>query len=96
MSEESEAPPFKPVEAMQNLKRRLHDLRLAERAGAFELRGQTVVELSVGDTAIETRLAKRPARTPEWTRHSLKSSADVRRFIESVKQQLARWNAADE
>lgn len=96
MSNEFAPPPFKPAEATQTLKRQLRDLRLTERAGAFELRGFVVVELSPGETTIDTRLAKRPARTPEWTRQSLKSSADVRRFVESVRQQLVRWSTADE
>ena len=86
-------PPFKPAEAMVQLKRQLRELRpLAERGNGFELRGQTVVELAADDSAISARLAKRPARTPEWTQHALRNSADVRRFVEAVKAQLARWS----
>jgi hypothetical protein len=98
MSEDSgfAPPPFKPLDALAGLKRQLRDLKLTERAGAFELRGSGVVQLQAGDTTIEARLAKRPARAPEWTVHTLKSGADVRRFVDAVKQQLARWSAADE
>jgi hypothetical protein len=86
-------PPFKPAEAMVQLKRQLRDLRaLAERGNGFELRGQTVVELAADDSVINARLAKRPARTPEWTQHTLRNSADVRRFVEAVKKQLTSWS----
>jgi hypothetical protein len=87
------APPaFKPPEALVQLKRQLRDLRaLAERGDGFELKGQQVVQLTASDAAIEAALAKRPARTPEWMRHTLKSSADVRKFVDAVKAQLKRW-----
>lgn len=87
------APPFRAADALVQLKRQLRDLRpLTERGDAFELRGQSVVELALHEARIEARLAKRPARTPEWTQHTLASSADVRRFVDSVKAQLARWS----
>jgi hypothetical protein len=89
-------PPFKPADALAGLKRQLRELKLVERAGAFELQGSSVVQLQAGDSTIDARLAKRPARSPEWTRHTLRSGADVRRFVDTVKQQLARWSAADE
>jgi hypothetical protein len=86
-------PPFKPAETLAQLKRQLRDLRaLTERGSAFELRGQAVVELAADDAAINARLAKRPARTPEWTRHTLRNSAEVRRFVDAVKAQLAAWS----
>lgn len=86
-------PPFKPAEALVQLKRQLRDLRpLTERGAGFEIRGQAVIELSATDTTIEAKLAKRPAMTPEWTKHTLKASPDLRRFVDTVKQQLARWS----
>lgn len=86
------SPPFKPVEALTTLKRQLRDLRvLAERGHSFEWHGMTVLELALDDQAIVARLAKRPARTPEWATHSLKASTDLRRFMDNVKQQVARW-----
>lgn len=88
-------PPFRPDEALQQLRRALRELRpLQERAGepiAFELGGQRVVELAVQDGAIAARLARRPARTPEWQAHTLKDAADVRRFTEAVRRALAGW-----
>jgi len=91
------APPsFKPQEALIQLKRQLRELRpMAERGSAFELRGQTVIELAADDTAIQARVAKRPSRSPEWTEHALKNSADVRRFVDGIKQQLGRWTSDD-
>jgi hypothetical protein len=85
-------PPFKPEAALIDLRRRLRDLRpLAERGTAFELRGQPVVTLGLTDTHIEARLAKRPAVSPEWTLHMLRSSADARKFVDTVRLQIVRW-----
>jgi hypothetical protein len=94
VSEESSfaPPPFKAGEALVRLKRSLRDLRpLAERGDGFELNGMRVVELSSDDSAIAVRLAKRPARTPEWDKQVLKNSADVRKCVDEVKKRLARW-----
>jgi hypothetical protein len=88
-------PTFKPAEAVVQLKRQLRDLRLTERGNAYELAGQTIAELVVAEGAIEARLAKRPAVRPEWTKHRLASAADVRRFLDTVKAQLARWRQDD-
>ncbi|MCR5865658.1 MULTISPECIES: hypothetical protein [Aquincola] len=84
-------PAFKPAEALVQLKRQLRDLRLTERGDRYELAGLAVAELAATDTTLEARLVRRPARTPEWTTHRLASSADVRRFVDHVKSQLARW-----
>jgi hypothetical protein len=94
MADDFFAPPaFNPAEALLQLKRQLRELRpLAERGSAFQLRGQDVVDLQADDTTIRARLAKRPARTPEWTQHTLRSSADLRRFVDAVKAQLQRWS----
>ena len=86
------APPFKPEETLVQLKRQLRDLKLNERGQGFELKGRAIVRLELADAAIAARLVKRPANTPEWTMHGLRSSADVRRFVDTVKQQLARWS----
>jgi hypothetical protein len=86
-------PPFKPAEALVQLKRALRDLRtLAERGDGFELKGARVMELSATEAAIEAKLAKRPSRqVPEWDRFMLDSSAAVRKFTDEVKKRLARW-----
>lgn len=94
MADDFFAPPaFKPAEALLQLKRQLRELRpLAERGDAFQLQGQDVVELHAEDSTIRARLAKRPARSPEWTLHTLKNSADMRQFVEAVKAQMRRWS----
>jgi hypothetical protein len=93
MSEESmfAPPPFDAAQALVQLKKQLRDLRLAERGATFEIKGQSVVELTLAGAAIQARLVKRPARTPEWTAHPIQNAADVRRFVETVRQHLARW-----
>ena len=89
-------PAFKPAEALVQLKRQLRDQRrLAERDDGFEVRGQPVIQLAATEATIEARLARRPARSPEWTHHTLKNSADVRKFVDTVKAQLARWDDAE-
>ncbi|HJV67524.1 hypothetical protein [Ideonella sp.] len=86
-------PPFKPADALVQLKRGLRDLRaLAERGDGFELKGARVIELAAGEAAIDAKLARRPSRqVPEWDRFTLASSADVRKFSDEVKKRLARW-----
>jgi hypothetical protein len=86
-------PPFKPAEALVLLKRSLRDLRpLAERGDAFELRGARVIELAAGEAAIDARLARRPSRqVPAWDHHTLRGSADVRRFVDEVNRRVALW-----
>jgi len=86
------APPFDADDALVQLKRQLRELRLSERGHGFERKGCRVVELQRGATGIDARLAKRPAATPQWTTSALRSSAEVRRFVDTVKQQLARWS----
>ncbi len=90
------APAFKADEALVALKRQLRDLKpLAERGTRYELQGRTVIELAAGDEHIEARVAKRPATTPEWQRHRLAGAADVRRFVDMVRQVLRRWEHED-
>ena len=85
-------PPFKPAEALQQLKRTLRDLRpLAERGEGFELHGQRVVELKADAGTIAVKLARRPAQVPDWDRFVLKNSADVRKCVDEVKKRFAHW-----
>ncbi len=88
-------PPFDAAAALLTLRRQLRDLQLDERGGQFLLKGRPVAELRVGEGGIEARLVNRPALAPEWTSHSLKSAADVRRFADTVRLQLGRWSADD-
>ena len=95
MSEEGmfAAPPFKADEALVQLKKQMRDLKLSERGAGFELKGQAIVELTLAGAAIQARLVKRPARSPEWTAHQLRNAADVRRFVDTVRQQMSKWTA---
>ena len=91
-------PPFKGAEALTLLKRQLRDLRpLAERGGHYELGGRPVVRLGLtpaGD-AIEAQMARRASATPEWDRSTIRSSADSRKFVDTVKARLSRWSDDD-
>ena len=84
-------PPFKPDEALTALKRQLRDCKLAERGNAFELRGKRVIDLTLDTDAIQVRLARRLALTPDWDRITLKSAAEQRKLLDEVKKRLARW-----
>ena len=97
MSEDSFAPPaFKAEEALGTLKRHLRDLRLLERAGRFEWKGDPLLELTLDGEAIRARSVKRPARSPEWIVRLLKNPAEVRAFTEDFKRQFAQWKERDE
>ena len=90
-------PPFKPAEALLQLRRTLRELGgLNERAQQFEWKGQPVVTLAVDGTQLQVRLARRPAVSPEWEARTLKNAADVRRFGNDVKLRVARWKDGDD
>ncbi len=85
-------PPFKPADALVLLQRALRDVRpLVQRQAEFTWKGQVVINLNATDTALTARLAKRPARVPEWDTSTLASSADVRKFTDEVKKRVGRW-----
>ncbi|MDE2371694.1 MAG: hypothetical protein KGN16_22195 [Burkholderiales bacterium] len=85
-------PPFKPDEAVMQIRRALRDLKLAERGNAYELRGKRVVELQIDGDAIAARVARKLALTPEWDRIAVRSAAEQRKFVDNVKARLARWD----
>lgn len=88
-------PPFKPDEALVQLRRSLRELRaLTERNDGFELRGQAVVQVTASPQGdhLQARLVRQPARSPEWDTRALRSAADVRDFIDEVKRRLNRWS----
>ncbi len=88
-------PPFKPDDALLQLKRSLRDLKLAERGNGFELRGKRVVELTVEGPQISARLARQLLLTPQWDTQAVKSAADQRKLLDEVKKRLARWEHED-
>jgi hypothetical protein len=48
------------------------------------------------ESALQARLVKRPLRSPDWESRRLTNSAEVRRFLDDIKQRVARWKDADE
>ena len=85
-------PPFKPDEALVQIRRALRDLKLAERGNTYELRGKRVVELQLDGDAVAARVARKLALTPEWDRIAVRSAAEQRKLIDEVKKRLARWD----
>ena len=88
-------PPFKPDEALLQIKRSLRDLKLTERGSGFDLRGRRVVELTVDTSTINARLARTPALTPQWDAPVIRSTTDQRKFIDELKKRLVRWAQDD-
>jgi len=89
-------PAFKPAEALVGLKRQLRELKpLTERGSGYEIKGRPVLTLEAGADAIQARVARRPALSPEWQSHTLASGADLRRFVDTVRQALRRWEHED-
>lgn len=89
-------PAFQPDLALLQLKRSLRELRaLAERGNGFIWQGHEVLQLSLDDGQLIVRLAKKPARSPEWERHICRNAGDVRRLQDEIKRRLARWTDED-
>jgi hypothetical protein len=88
-------PPFKPDEALVQIKRALRDLKLAERGNAYELRGKRVVELAPDGDGIAVKIARKLALTPEWDRQAVASATAQRKLLDEVKKRLARWEQED-
>ena len=90
-----EPPPFKAEDALEKLKRALRDLKLAERGNGFELRGKRVAELTVDGAAIQARIARKLALTPQWDRQVIASANEQRKWLDEIKKRLARWATED-
>ena len=99
-------PPFKPEEALVQLRRQLKELRLQEQPGStphrFALKGVVVAELQVvaaqasaAQPAIAAAVVKRPLQRPEWVRQTLDSRDAVRKWLDGLKRQLASWSDDD-
>ena len=89
-------PPFNAEHALAAMKRALRDSKLAERGPGFELRGKRVAELVVNEGAIDARLARRLAMTPDWDRRTLKNAAEQRQWLAELKKRLARWESGED
>ena len=85
-------PPFKPDDALAQVKRALRDLKLSERGNGFELRGKRVVELGIDGATLTARMARKLALTPQWDSQTVKTTADQRKLLDELKRRLARWD----
>ncbi len=88
-------PPFDADSALQQMKRALRDLRLAERGDGFELRGKRVAELQLEGGAIATRIARKLALTPEFDRGRVASATEQRKWIDELTKRLERWECEE-
>lgn len=90
------APAFNAEHALQQIKRSLRDMKLAERGPGFELRGKRVTELVIEGDRIQARLAKKLAMTPEFDRQTIASAGDQRKWLDELRKRLARWDSSDD
>ena len=88
-------PPFKAADALAQIKRNLRDLKLTERSKGFDWRGKPVLELTLEDTQIHVRIARKLALTPEWERLLVNSASSQRKLLDDIKRRLERWERED-
>ncbi|MCE4557139.1 hypothetical protein [Pelomonas cellulosilytica] len=85
-------PPFNAASAVQTMRRFVRDQRvLAERGEGWLLGADEVLQLSLDGAQVQVRLARRPARTPEWDRFTLASATDLRKVQDEIRRRLRRW-----
>ena len=84
-------PPFDPALALVAISRALRDMKLSVRGDGFELRGKRVAEVKLVDNALDARIARKLALTPEWDRQALACAADQRKFVDEIRSRLKRW-----
>jgi hypothetical protein len=89
-------PAFKPLDALQRLKRELRALGLSEREARFERRGVALVRLWLEGDRLNAAVVRAPARSPDWQARALPDQAAVRAFLDDVRQRLARWQDVDD
>jgi hypothetical protein len=90
-------PAFQADDALQRLMRDLRALGLVERAGVFERRGQVIARATLDGGRIAAARVKRPSRSsPEWQTRNLRTSAEVRDFVNDLKKCLAQWSDHDD
>jgi hypothetical protein len=87
-------PPFDPESALATLKRSMRDLKLAEREGRFEWKGLAVAAAAVQGRELAVQVVRKPLRSPEWEKKTLKNHADLRRWTDDVRKRLASWSDA--
>ena len=90
-------PPFKPGEALVGIRRTVRDWRtLTERGPGFDFKGQPVLTLEVQGEHLRARVARLPARAPQWDTHELASNQGVRKFTDDLKKRVQQWGDRDE
>lgn len=87
-------PPFDPQSALATLRRTLRELKLVEREGRFEWKGLAVAAATVEGNDLAVQLVRKPLRSPEWERRTLRNHADVRRWTDDLRKRLAHWTDA--
>jgi hypothetical protein len=89
-------PPFNAESAFASLKRSLRDLKLVEREGTYELKGQPIARARMEDGRLLLDIVRRPSGTPEWEHLEAHDHAVVRRFLDDLRRRLLRWDDSRE
>lgn len=84
-------PAFDAARALQQLQRALREAGLTERSPRWLLHGREVAELTLAEAAVQARLARRPALTPDWDNTRIASTSEQRRWLDECKRRLLRW-----
>jgi hypothetical protein len=85
-------PPFNPDSALANLRRTLREMKLVEREGVYELKGQPIARAQVDGTVLKLAVVRRFTGLPEWTQVEAKDHAVVRRFTDELRRRLLKWD----
>jgi hypothetical protein len=90
-------PPFNAETAFASLRRTLqHELKLVEREGTYELKGQPIARARMEDGHLMLDIVRRPSGAPEWEHVDARDHAMVRRFLDDLKRRLLRWDDSRE
>lgn len=87
-------PPFNAEAAFASLKRSLRDLKLVEREGTWEMKGQPIARARLEDGHLKLDIVRRPSGTPEWDHLQAHDHAVVRRFLDDLRRRALRWDDA--
>lgn len=89
-------PPFNAESAFASLKRSLRELKLVEREGTYELKGQPIARAHLEGGLLKLDIVRRPSGTPEWEHLEARDHAVVRRFLDDLKRRVLRWDDSRE
>jgi hypothetical protein len=85
-------PPFNPDSALASLRRTLREMKLVEREGVYELKGQPIARAQVDGAVLKLGVVRRFTGLPEWTQVEAKDHAVVRRFTDELRRRLLKWD----